>query len=163
MPYENICSRVKYEENSGEDDSAWICGVWSSSAKTKVFGAEVARVMRSAAARGDVADLERARNGYYDVVRLDSLEYYHFIDGTAYFECIQGFCLFHFVQFGARYSSKLAKVTSQTKSLLEFGADGKRVQFQPASQLCVFEWQRQGSGELDRVRWFVVVVVGCEA
>lgn len=30
----------------------------------KVFGAEVARVTRSAAARGEVADFERARNGW---------------------------------------------------------------------------------------------------
>lgn len=29
----------------------------------KVFGAEVARIMRSAAARGDEADLESARKG----------------------------------------------------------------------------------------------------
>lgn len=33
----------------------------------KVFGAEVARVTRSAAARGEVADFERARNGWRDV------------------------------------------------------------------------------------------------
>ena len=32
--------------------------------KTNVFGTEVARVMRSAAARGEEADLERARNGW---------------------------------------------------------------------------------------------------
>ena len=37
----------------------WMLGVWRSSAKKKVFGAEVAWVMRSMAARGDVADLER--------------------------------------------------------------------------------------------------------
>lgn len=30
----------------------------------KVFGAEVARVTRSAAARGEVADFESARKGY---------------------------------------------------------------------------------------------------
>lgn len=32
--------------------------------KRKVFGAEVARVTRSAAARGEVADFESARKGY---------------------------------------------------------------------------------------------------
>src|SRR5687767_11170720 len=36
----------------------------------KVLGAEVARVTRSAAARGDVADLLRARNGYCSVLVL---------------------------------------------------------------------------------------------
>jgi TPP-dependent pyruvate/acetoin dehydrogenase alpha subunit len=41
----------------------WIWGAWRSSAKMKVFGAEVARVMRSAAARGEEADLVRARKG----------------------------------------------------------------------------------------------------
>ena len=40
-----------------------MLGVWSSSAKTYVFGAEVAWVMRSAAARGEFADLESARKG----------------------------------------------------------------------------------------------------
>lgn len=35
--------------------------------KTKVLGAEVARWMRSAAARGDAADLLSARKGYRDV------------------------------------------------------------------------------------------------
>jgi len=34
-----------------------------SSVKMKVLGAEVARVMRSMAARGEEADLVRARNG----------------------------------------------------------------------------------------------------
>lgn len=34
------------------------------SLKRNVFGADVALVTRSAAARGDVADLERAMNGY---------------------------------------------------------------------------------------------------
>lgn len=34
-------------------------GVWRSSAKTKVLGADVAWVTRSAAARGEFADLER--------------------------------------------------------------------------------------------------------
>jgi hypothetical protein len=38
-------------------------GVCSSSAKTYVFGALVACTTRSEAARGDVADLLRARNG----------------------------------------------------------------------------------------------------
>lgn len=33
----------------------------------KVFGAEVARVMRSMAARGEEADLVRARKGWRDV------------------------------------------------------------------------------------------------
>lgn len=32
--------------------------------KRNVLGAEVARMTRSAAARGDVADLVRARNGF---------------------------------------------------------------------------------------------------
>ena len=36
-----------------------MLGVWSSSANTKVLEAEVAWVTRSAAERGDVADLER--------------------------------------------------------------------------------------------------------
>lgn len=36
----------------------------SSSVKMKVFAAEVARVMRSIAARGEEADLERARKGW---------------------------------------------------------------------------------------------------
>lgn len=40
-----------------------MAGEASSSVKMKVFEAEVARVMRSAAARGEVADFERARNG----------------------------------------------------------------------------------------------------
>ena len=38
-------------------------GVWSSSAKTYVFGALVACTTRSEAARGDAADLLRARKG----------------------------------------------------------------------------------------------------
>ena len=40
-----------------------MLGVWSSSAKRKVFGAEVAWFMRSIAARGEVADLERRMYG----------------------------------------------------------------------------------------------------
>lgn len=40
-----------------------MLGVSSSSAKTKVFGAEVACVIRSTAARGEVADLESRVNG----------------------------------------------------------------------------------------------------
>lgn len=36
-----------------------MLGIWSSSANTKVLGAEVAWVTRSAAARGEFADLER--------------------------------------------------------------------------------------------------------
>ena len=36
-----------------------MLGVWSSSAKTYVLGAEMACVIRSTAARGDVADFER--------------------------------------------------------------------------------------------------------
>lgn len=35
----------------------------------KVFGADVARVIRSAAARGEFADFDRARKGWW---RLDS-------------------------------------------------------------------------------------------
>lgn len=50
--------------NSGLEARAWIWGVWRSSVKRKVFGAEVARVTRSAAARWEVADLESARNGW---------------------------------------------------------------------------------------------------
>ena len=38
-------------------------GVWSSSAKTYVLGADVAWVTRSAAARGELADLERRMYG----------------------------------------------------------------------------------------------------
>jgi len=40
-----------------------MLGVCKSSAKTYVFGAEVAWVTRSAAARGEFADLESARKG----------------------------------------------------------------------------------------------------
>ena len=40
-----------------------MLGVWSSSAKTKVLGAEVAWVTKSAAARGELADLERRMKG----------------------------------------------------------------------------------------------------
>ena len=40
-----------------------IWGVERSSAKMKVLGAEVALVMRSAAARGEEADFVRARKG----------------------------------------------------------------------------------------------------
>jgi uncharacterized membrane protein len=58
---------VKYEVNSGLAVRAWTCGVWRSSVKMKVFGAEVARVTRSAAARGEVADFESARKGYGNV------------------------------------------------------------------------------------------------
>jgi hypothetical protein len=39
-------------------------GERSSSVKMNVFGAEVARVMRSTAARGDEADLVSARKGW---------------------------------------------------------------------------------------------------
>lgn len=46
---------------------AWICGVSKSSAKMKVFAAEVVRTTRSAAARGELADLLRARKGCYVV------------------------------------------------------------------------------------------------
>ncbi len=42
---------------------AWIFGERRSSVKMKVFGAEVARVMRSMAARGEDADFVRARKG----------------------------------------------------------------------------------------------------
>lgn len=40
-----------------------MTGVCKRSLKRNVFGADVALVTRSAAARGDVADLERAMNG----------------------------------------------------------------------------------------------------
>ena len=43
--------------------SIWILGFCSSSAKEYACGAEVARVMSSTAARGEVADGTRARNG----------------------------------------------------------------------------------------------------
>lgn len=52
-----------------------MAGVWRSSVKRKVFWAEVARVTRSAAARGDVADLERARKGYRVSVSVMSINY----------------------------------------------------------------------------------------
>ena len=71
MPWEKVWRRARCEAYSGELERAWTWGVWRSSAKTKVFGAEVARVTRSAAARGEVADLERARNGY-EQTRLDT-------------------------------------------------------------------------------------------
>lgn len=48
---------------AGEERRAWICGVERRGEKIKVFGAEVARWMRSMAAVGEVADLERARKG----------------------------------------------------------------------------------------------------
>ena len=40
-----------------------MLGVWRSSAKTKVFWAEVAWLTKSAAARGEFADLERRMKG----------------------------------------------------------------------------------------------------
>lgn len=40
-----------------------MAGVSRSSAKRKVFGADVARVTRSTAARGELAVLESARKG----------------------------------------------------------------------------------------------------
>jgi hypothetical protein len=55
--------RVRWELYSGEVERAWIWGVERSSAKMKVFGAEVALVMRSAAARGEDADFVSARKG----------------------------------------------------------------------------------------------------
>lgn len=64
MPWEKIWRRVRYGAESGEEARDWMAGVSRSSAKRKVFGAEVARVTRSTAARGDEADLESARNGY---------------------------------------------------------------------------------------------------
>lgn len=65
MPWEKIWRRVREELCSGEEERAWICGVDRSSAKMKVFGAEVARWTRSAAARGEVADLVSARKGFF--------------------------------------------------------------------------------------------------
>jgi hypothetical protein len=47
---------------------AWMLGERSSSVKMKVLAAEVARVMRSTAARGDEADLVRARKGWMMLV-----------------------------------------------------------------------------------------------
>jgi len=70
----------------------WIWGAWRSSAKMKVFGAEVARVMRSAAARGEEADLVRARKGcscqYLKKLRVSTWI-------QTYFQSIQSFCLLH--------------------------------------------------------------------
>ncbi len=57
-------------ELRGEEASDAICGDCSSSAKMYVLAAEVARVTRSAAARGDVADLVRARKGWGKGARL---------------------------------------------------------------------------------------------
>jgi hypothetical protein len=65
VPWENIWRRVREEACSGEVERAWICGVERSSAKMKVFGAEVARWIRSAAARGEEADLVSARKGFF--------------------------------------------------------------------------------------------------
>ncbi len=57
-------SRVRCGCSSGcEAATVWICGDCRSSVNIYVLGAEVARSMRSAAARGEVADLERAMNG----------------------------------------------------------------------------------------------------
>lgn len=47
----------------GEERRAWMGDVWRRGEKMKVFWAEVARWMRSIAAVGEVADLERARKG----------------------------------------------------------------------------------------------------
>lgn len=54
---------MRYDAYSWDSRSFWMLGVWRSSAKTKVFGAEVACVTRSLAARGEVAVLLRARKG----------------------------------------------------------------------------------------------------
>lgn len=64
MPWLKIWRWARYGLNSEEEERAWIWGFSRSSANTKVPGAEVARLMRSAAARGDVADLLRIRKGY---------------------------------------------------------------------------------------------------
>lgn len=47
---------------SSDVERDWICGVERSSAKMKVWGCDVARAIRSAAAREEVADLVRAMN-----------------------------------------------------------------------------------------------------
>ena len=61
MPHENISSNVRYGAYSSDAVRRdWMFGVCKSSAKMYAFGAEVARVTKSAAARGDVADLERS-------------------------------------------------------------------------------------------------------
>jgi hypothetical protein len=54
---------VRYEAYSSEFRRFWIFGVCSSSAKTYVLGALVACEIKSEAARGEVADLVRARKG----------------------------------------------------------------------------------------------------
>lgn len=54
---------MRLEEYSEELERDWICGVESSSAKINVLGEDVARVIRSAAARGDEAVLVSARKG----------------------------------------------------------------------------------------------------
>lgn len=48
---------------AGDERRAWIWGVLRRGEKMKVFGAEVARWMRSMAAVGEVADLESRRKG----------------------------------------------------------------------------------------------------
>lgn len=63
MPHAKISRSVRYPAYSAVFRRFWIFGVCSNSAKTYVFGAEVACVMRSAAARGEFALLERARKG----------------------------------------------------------------------------------------------------
>ena len=55
--------RLRCGRKSESEERAWICGDCSSSVNIKVPWADVARSTRSAAARGEVADLERARNG----------------------------------------------------------------------------------------------------
>lgn len=50
---------------------AWIWDAARSSAKTKVFGAEVAREIRSAAALGDEADFVSARKGFGGKCQFD--------------------------------------------------------------------------------------------
>jgi hypothetical protein len=63
VPQAKISSNVRYEAYSGEVRRFWMLGVCSSSAKTYVFGALVACEIKSDAARGEVADLLRARKG----------------------------------------------------------------------------------------------------
>jgi hypothetical protein len=82
--------RVRWEEYSVLEERVWICGAPRSSLKMKVLGAEVARMMRSAAARGEEADLVSAKKGWrcQHEVRVAS------INGR-YLQRVQSFCLLH--------------------------------------------------------------------
>ena len=83
---------MRYEEYSSDFRKFWILGVCKSSAKTYVFGAEVAWVTRSAAARGEFADLESARKGSKALrARVDSMMPVVFLGGLrGYLEKVRG-------------------------------------------------------------------------